>query len=97
MPTYRIYFSGLVQGVGFRATCQSLADQFPALTGEVCNLPDRRVRLIVRGPVEDVSALVARLHTDFPGYIHAVEQSEIEPGDEPLPEGLSGVRVTRDQ
>ena len=43
MPTYRIHFSGLVQGVGFRATCQRLARRLTGLAGQVCNRADGRV------------------------------------------------------
>jgi acylphosphatase len=95
MAIYRITFSGLVQGVGFRATCQHLARQIPSLAGQVCNLPDCRVQLTVRGPAEDVALLVNRLHAAFPGYIDRVEQRELAPADDPLPPGLSGVHITR--
>jgi acylphosphatase len=95
MPTYRIYFSGRVQGVGFRATCRELARRRRSLAGEVCNLSDGRVRLIVRGPAEEVAALNDELRDTFSGYIDDVEQRELPPGDDPLPAGLSGVQVTR--
>jgi acylphosphatase len=93
MSTYRIHFSGLVQGVGFRATCRRLARQLPRLAGEVCNLSDGRVRLTVRGPAEDVDELVKMLTDQFPGYIDNVSRSEL--ADDPLPADLSGVHITR--
>jgi acylphosphatase len=96
MATYRIHFSGLVQGVGFRATCVRLARRLPALAGEVANLADGRARLVVRGPSGDVAALVAELRDAFRGYIDNVEQTQLPPGDDPLPAGLSGVRVGRE-
>ncbi len=92
MPTYRIHFSGAVQGVGFRATIRSLARQFPALAGQVCNLRDGRVRLVVRGPAVDVAGLVGRLRDEFAGYLRGVDQQEL--ADDPLPPGLAGVEVT---
>jgi acylphosphatase len=95
MPIYRILFSGCVQGVGFRATCQHLAQRLPALAGQVCNLFDGRVQLTVRGPAEDVNRLVTLLRQAFPGYIDDVEQTELAPGDDPLPPGLSGVDIVR--
>jgi acylphosphatase len=97
MPTYRIHFSGQVQGVGFRATCRELARQIPGLAGWVSNLADGRVRLTVRGPAEDVAGLVERLQQTFQGYIRGVEQNELAPADDPLPAGLSGVQVVRDR
>src|SRR2546421_511322 len=95
MPTYRIYFEGQVQGVGFRATCRQLARQLPRLAGHVCNLPDGRVSLIVRGPAEDVDRLLERLRGAFTGSIRDLERNELQPGDDPLPAGLSGVEITR--
>jgi acylphosphatase len=94
MPTYRIHFAGQVQGVGFRATCRHLARHLPGLAGQVCNLPDGRVRLTVRGSPEEVARLVANLRDLFPG-ISGVEQNEIPPADDPLPPNLSGVQITR--
>jgi acylphosphatase len=96
MPTYRIYFSGWVQGVGFRATCRQQARQFPRLAGQVCNLADGRVLLTVRGAAEEVAGLVNQLRDAFPRYIHGVEQAELPPGDDPLPPGLSGVQITHE-
>jgi acylphosphatase len=95
MPTYRIHFTGRVQGVGFRATCRHLARTLPRLAGQVCNLPDGRVRITVRGPAEDVGRLVERLRDAFPGCIDDVEQSELTPAEDPLPAHLQGVQVTR--
>src|SRR5205823_1411885 len=97
MPTYRILFSGRVQGVGFRATCRERARQWPRLAGEVCNLSDGRVQLVVRGPAEDVAALVQGLRDDFAGCVEDVDQREVAPGDDSLPAGLAGVQVTRGQ
>lgn len=43
-----VYFSGQVQGVGFRYTTRSLAARFQ-VTGWVQNLPDGRVKMVVEG------------------------------------------------
>ncbi len=94
MPTYQIYFAGQVQGVGFRATCRHLALRLPTLVGQVWNMPDGRVGLMVRGPAEDVGLLVERLQAAFPGHVREVEQSELAAGEDGLPEGLSGVEVS---
>jgi acylphosphatase len=63
--------------------------------GQVCNLPDGRVRLIVRGPAEDVAGLVERLEATFAGHVRHVEQSELPPGEDDLPDGIKGVEITR--
>ena len=47
-----VYYSGHVQGVGFRVTARQIA-QVHAITGFVRNLPDGRVELVAEGdPVE---------------------------------------------
>ena len=44
-----VHYSGVVQGVGFRATAEEIARDYP-VTGWVKNLPDGRVELVVEGP-----------------------------------------------
>jgi acylphosphatase len=51
----RIYYSGRVQGVGFRYTAKSLATSFE-VTGTVRNLLDARVELIAEGEREELDA-----------------------------------------
>ena len=43
-----IYYSGSVQGIGFRYTAERIANSL-ALAGWVMNLPDGRVELIAEG------------------------------------------------
>jgi acylphosphatase len=43
-----VFYSGLVQGVGFRYTTQRIAQQH-AFAGFVRNLPDGRVQLVAEG------------------------------------------------
>jgi len=50
-----IYYSGHVQGVGFRYSVKSLAIAFEA-TGTVGNLPDGRVELVAEGTREELEA-----------------------------------------
>lgn len=45
----QVFYSGNVQGVGFRYTVKSVATGFE-LTGIVRNLPDGRVHLVAEGP-----------------------------------------------
>jgi acylphosphatase len=47
------YYSGRVQGVGFRYTAQSIAATH-SVTGYVHNLPDGRVRLEAEGEREEL-------------------------------------------
>ena len=50
-----IFYSGRVQGVGFRYTAKNVAMGFE-LTGAVRNLPDGRVELIAEAPRDELEA-----------------------------------------
>ena len=52
-----VFYSGRVQGVGFRYTTANLAKRF-AVAGYVQNLPDGRVRLDVQGSADQVQGLL---------------------------------------
>ena len=54
------YFSGTVQGVGFRFRCQTIAASL-GLTGWCKNLFDGRVEAEVQGEAMDVNQFVLRL------------------------------------
>jgi acylphosphatase len=51
----QLFYSGNVQGVGFRYTVKSVATGFE-VTGAVRNLPDGRVELVAEGPREELEA-----------------------------------------
>ena len=51
----QIYYSGRVQGVGFRYTAKTTAMGFD-VTGTVRNLPDGRVEMIAEGEREELEA-----------------------------------------
>ncbi len=51
----QIFYSGHVQGVGFRYTVKSVAAGFE-VTGAVRNLPDGRVELAAEGNREELEA-----------------------------------------
>ena len=51
----KIFYSGRVQGVGFRHTAKTLAAGFE-ITGIVRNLPDGRVELVAEGSREELEA-----------------------------------------
>lgn len=56
-----IYFSGRVQGVGFRYTAKTVAAGYE-IVGTVKNLSDGRVELIAEGAREELEAFHAALH-----------------------------------
>lgn len=69
-----IFFSGRVQGVGFRYTTLQVAREFE-VAGHVCNLPDGRVQLEVEGRPEEVAAFVTAVEERMHGYIRKTERS----------------------
>lgn len=68
----RVYFSGRVQGVGFRYTTRELAAGY-AVTGYVQNLPDGRVLLMAEGARDEVERFLAALRRRMSRYIGGEE------------------------
>lgn len=67
-----IYFTGRVQGVGFRWTTANLAKDF-AVAGTVRNLPDGRVELIVEGEGKEVDAFLDAVREAMRGNVAGEE------------------------
>lgn len=68
MERREIYFSGRVQGVGFRYTARAIAGRLP-VKGFVENLPDGRVLLVVEGSPETLTKLVTAIQSELDRYI----------------------------
>jgi acylphosphatase len=83
-----IYFSGTVQGVGFRATTAQLSHG-QKVAGEVRNLDDGRVELVIEGAPGDIDAFVKKVREHFGSYIRSIEQSSSTARGMP-----PGVRIT---
>lgn len=79
----RVLYWGRVQGVGFRATAQRLAEGF-AVGGHVRNLGDGRVELVAEGRPEEVSGFLDAISTALGAYIHGSLGDDETPGDPPL-------------
>ena len=69
-----VYFSGRVQGVGFRYQAMQLAREYE-VSGYVQNLPDGRVRLEVEGTPEETGAFILAVTERMTGYIRETERS----------------------
>lgn len=67
-----VFFSGRVQGVGFRATSAEVAAQFP-ITGWVRNLPNGEVELTVEGTSMALDSFLAALARRMQRYIAATQ------------------------
>ena len=68
------YFTGRVQGVGFRYTVQNLALQYN-VHGYVRNMADGRVELVMEGPEGEMSHLIQDISQKMNGYIKRVDKS----------------------
>ena len=81
-----VYYSGTVQGVGFRYAAQGLATRF-RVAGYVRNLPDGRVELVAEGESDQVEGFLNAIAGRMAGYI---EGSAV---NEEHPTGASGFRI----
>lgn len=72
-----VFFSGRVQGVGFRYATLQVAKEF-AVTGEVKNLADGRVYLVAEGEEGEVNAFVAELKSRMSPFIREVEEKSLQ-------------------
>lgn len=68
-----IFFSGHVQGVGFRYNVLQIAKEFE-VAGYVKNLADGRVQIEVEGSREEVVAFIALVQENLHGHIRAIER-----------------------
>ena len=71
-----IFFSGRVQGVGFRFTAHRIAGSF-GLTGFVRNLPDCRVEMLAQGNPDDIDGCLENIKAAFTGYIRDCEIEQV--------------------
>jgi acylphosphatase len=70
----KFFFSGRVQGVGFRYQTLQVAKEFE-ISGWVANLPDGRVQLEVEGREQEVRDFASAVQERMEGHIRKVEQT----------------------
>ncbi len=90
MVAKQVFYSGRVQGVGFRYTTKQLAAEFE-VTGWVRNLPDGRVELLVisHDPAELEAFLIElQENSSLANHIKETETRKITP-----PEGVKGFSI----
>lgn len=69
MQRLSVFYSGRVQGVGFRATVRRIACGYD-VTGTVRNLPDGRVELIAEGARSELEAFLTGIaESELSGFI----------------------------
>lgn len=93
MTAKHIFYTGRVQGVGFRYTAKRLAAGFE-VSGWVKNLPDGRVEMLVasRDP-EELEAFLTELQENSE-VAHGIKETETRVV--PAPPGLSGFSILTD-
>lgn len=73
-----VYYSGMVQGVGFRYTAVDLA-RGRGVAGWVRNLADGRVEIVVEGQETAVLGFLAAVGDRMGGYIRKAEERDEPP------------------
>jgi acylphosphatase len=73
----RVIYSGRVQGVGFRATAVTIAQQYP-ISGYVRNLSDSGVELLAEGDRDQVEAFLSNIR-DYWGNAIRDEHADWRP------------------
>lgn len=76
-----VYFSGMVQGVGFRFTAEHIANNL-GLSGWVKNLRDGRVELVAEGDEGMLKELVTKIRTSMGHYVRGVDIDWLEASGE---------------
>lgn len=76
-----VFFTGNVQGVGFRYTAQRIAAGHD-VTGFVRNLRDGRVQIVLEGQSTEIDAYLASLQARMQGYVRNITASELAPTGE---------------
>ena len=74
----RVFFSGCVQGVGFRYTVCDVARRFD-VAGFVSNLPDGRVELLCEGPPDETVRFIDAVYQAMTVYIREMNTTEESP------------------
>lgn len=78
---WHLFFSGQVQGVGFRYTSLVVAQRFQ-ITGWVRNLADRRVEMVIEGDSGELQKYVDEVRESTYGNVTDVQIERAEPTGE---------------
>lgn len=86
----RVFYSGHVQGVGFRYTVKTVATGFD-VSGTVRNLPDGRVELVAEGDAAELKDFQKAIRESGLGQL--IRDEQVEWGD--AQGGLRGFEISR--
>jgi len=81
MKRVHVFYSGRVQGVGFRFTAERIALSM-GITGWVRNLYDGRVEIVVDGTEEKLKKFLKEVNSYFSNYIRDCDTDWQEATDE---------------
>jgi acylphosphatase len=85
-----VFYSGGVQGVGFRYSVKMLTGGFE-VAGMVRNLPDGRVELVAEGEPEELKAFQQAIRESEVGHFIRHEETRWEPAEG----GFRGFEIAR--
>ena len=91
MIATKIYYTGRVQGVGFRYECKRIAMGFD-VKGNVQNLDDGRVQLCVVGEEDEIEDFLKEILVNSSLSHHILEKEE-EPLSVEETNGLNGFTI----
>ena len=74
----QVFYSGRVQGVGFRYSVRKVANEFE-VTGSVRNLADGRVELVAEGNKDELDAFRQGIRES--GLEHFIQQEQVSWGE----------------
>ena len=83
------YYSGQVQGVGFRFTARNIANEL-GVTGWVKNLRDGRVEVVAEAKEEALKDFLDKIRQYFARYIQDIDLRWQEPEGEFTDFGVKG-------
>ncbi len=78
---WKIFFSGHVQGVGFRFQTRTVAQRFN-VSGWVANLGNGDVQVVVEGEADELQRFVEGIQVAMSGYLRGTEIEKQAPTDE---------------
>ncbi len=81
LQRYVVYYSGRVQGVGFRYAVCRLSARCD-VKGFVRNLPDGRVQVNAEGKTGQLDRFLESIQVEMTGYIRAKQLDQQEPTGE---------------
>ena len=72
MQRIHVFFTGRVQGVGFRYTCRTIAAGYK-VSGWVRNRSDGRVELVAESEKSELEAFLNAIKSEMSGHIENLE------------------------